>query len=444
MTRHDDRTIPVTSGGPSLTRRSLMRLAASTTAVGASVGLAACGSSSGRTEIEVIQYKQEAVKVFEELEGKFNATHDDIHLTITSPNDATTVIKTRFIREDYPDIIGIGGDINYSNFVDANILADLSDYAGLDNVKQSYRDILESLEYVPTEGSFGVPYMSNAAGILYNRQMFEQHGWALPGTWTELCELCERIRGEGVLPIYFGFKDTWTCAAPWNALAVELAPIDLYQQVNEGRATFSDYYREPAEKLLKLCTYAEDGPVAFDYNSACTAFANGEAAMYPIGSYAVPQILSANPDMDIDSFVMPGSDDTDKLVLNSGVDLQFCVCAACRDKEAAYEVLDFFQEHGSQQGYVNEQNAVPCSTGDFRLPGMLDGMRDYINDAKVADYQDHHYPDEMSVPAMLQTLVIDGDVDAFLAKFDADWTRYNRDVIRKVQEYSQAHGQGGN
>ena len=50
----------------------------------------------------------------------------------------------------------------------------------------------------------------------------------------------------------------------------------------------------------------------------------------------------------------------------------------------------------------------------------------------------------MSVPAMLQTLVIDGDVDAFLAKFDADWTRYNRDVIRKVQEYSQAHGQGGN
>ena len=156
-----------------------MRLAASTTAVGASVGLAACGSSSGRTEIEVIQYKQEAVKVFEELEGKFNATHDDIHLTITSPNDAMTVIKTRFIREDYPDIIGIGGDINYSNFVDANILADLSDYAGLDNVKQSYRDILESLEYVPTEGSFGVPYMSNAAGILYNRQMFEQHGCCL-------------------------------------------------------------------------------------------------------------------------------------------------------------------------------------------------------------------------------------------------------------------------
>ena len=50
---------------------------------------------------------------FDELEEEFNASHDDIHLTIESPNDAATILKTRFIREDYPDIIGIGGDINY-------------------------------------------------------------------------------------------------------------------------------------------------------------------------------------------------------------------------------------------------------------------------------------------------------------------------------------------
>ncbi len=41
---------------------------------------------------------------------------------------------------------------------------------------------------------------------------------------------------------------------------------------------------------------------------ACTAFANGESAMYTIGSYAIPQIQTVNPDMDIDSFVMPAND----------------------------------------------------------------------------------------------------------------------------------------
>ena len=127
---------------------------------------------SGKVEIELVQYKPEAVDIFEQLEKEFNETHDDIHLKISSPNDATTILKTRFIREDYPDIIGIGGDINYSYFVDSGILADLSDYEGLGEVKPAYLDIIEGLEFVPTEGTYGLPYVANAAGVLYNKDMF--------------------------------------------------------------------------------------------------------------------------------------------------------------------------------------------------------------------------------------------------------------------------------
>lgn len=57
-----------------------------------------------------------------------------------------------------------------------------------------------------------------------------------------------------------------------------------------------------------------------------------------------PQILSVNPDMNIDSFVMPANDEADGNTLNSGIDLGFCVTAACENKEAAYEVLDFLLE----------------------------------------------------------------------------------------------------
>ncbi len=273
--------------------------------------LSACGTdeNAGKTVVELVQYKQEAVGVFEKLEEEFNATHDDIVLKIDSPNDAMTILKTRFIRENYPDIIGIGGDINYSYFIDSDILADVSDYQGLSSIKQSYLDILENLEFVPTEGTFGVPYVANAAGVLYNRDMFEEHGWEIPESWEEFMDLCEEIKSEGVLPMYFGFKDTWTCLAPWNALAVDLAPADVCKQVNRGETKFTDEYREIAEKMLQLVEYGEEGPFAYGYNDACTAFANGECAMYTIGSYAVPQIKSVNPDMNIDSFVMPGSDE---------------------------------------------------------------------------------------------------------------------------------------
>ena len=89
------------------------------------------GGNDGKTEIEILQYKPEAAKYFDSVEEEFNKTHDDIHLTIDSPNDASTIMRTRFIREDYPDIIGIGGDINYSYYVDAGILADISDFEGI-------------------------------------------------------------------------------------------------------------------------------------------------------------------------------------------------------------------------------------------------------------------------------------------------------------------------
>lgn len=158
-------------------------------AIGVAALLTGCSDSDktadGKTIVELVHYKPEAVDVFEQLEAEFNATHDDVQLKIESPNDAMTILKTRFTREDYPDIIGIGGDINYSYFVDADILRDISDYEGLADIKSSYVDILEGLEFVPTEGTYGVPYVANAAGILYNRDMFEEHGWKIPETWDE-------------------------------------------------------------------------------------------------------------------------------------------------------------------------------------------------------------------------------------------------------------------
>ena len=121
----------------------------------ASVTLSGCGTGkkdSGKTEIELVQYKPEAVKAFEKLEEKFNATHDDIHLTIESPNDAMTVLKTRFIREDNPDIIGIGGDVNFSNFIDSDMLMDISDYQGLDSFRKT--ESMRFLTWPMPPGSF--------------------------------------------------------------------------------------------------------------------------------------------------------------------------------------------------------------------------------------------------------------------------------------------------
>ena len=67
-------------------------------------------------------------------------------------------------------------------------------------------------------------------------------------------------------------------------------------------------------------------------------------------------------------------------------------------------------------------------------------MTRHIEEGRMTDYQDHYYPSEMAVDAQIQTFLLQKDVDAFLQKFDTDWLRYNRDIIRLVQEYERTHG----
>jgi raffinose/stachyose/melibiose transport system substrate-binding protein len=102
--------------------------------------------------------------------------------------------------------------------------------------------------------------------------------------------------------------------------------------------------------------------------------------------------------------------------------------------------MRFLYQDDIIQIYLDNQNSIPCKEGDFKLPSMLDGMSEYISDGKMADFQDHHYPSEMSTDAIIQTFLMDSSenaVDTFLTRFDKEWTRYNRDIIRKLEDYEE-------
>ena len=416
------------------------------------VTLAACGSSSSGSKDEG-GGKDEKVK----LNVLFNNTDENVekemayvqeHLPEKLPNVEVEFEMSPGDAQTYETkvrtMISAGGeglDVWWERggswatpILESESALPLDDYLE----KSGYWDKVIPSANVPAEDghTYAIPFEDISYEIiLYNKKIFEEHGWKIPQTWSELMNLCDEIQAAGLQPFTMGFKDTWTCLAPWNGLAVDLAPSDVCRQVNQGKTTFTENYREVAEKMLQLLSYGPKDPFAYNYNDACTAFARGEAVMYPIGSYAVPQIQSVNPDMEIDSFVFPGSDKKEENTLNSGIDLQFCVTKECKNKEAAYEVLDFLLEDENVQDYLNEQNSVPCKEGEFELSPMLDGVRQYIEEENMADYQDHYYPSEMAVDAQIQTLLIDKDVDAFLKKFDKDWQRYNRDIIQKVQKY---------
>ena len=300
------------------------------------VAVAGCGSDSssdGKTEIEIIQYKMEATDYFDALEKEFNETHDDIHLTIDSPNDASTIMKTRFIREDYPDIIGIGGDINYSYYVDAEILADLSDWDGMSNIKEAYLDIAEALEFVPTDGTYIAPYMANAAGILYNKDMFDAAGLEYPQadwTWDDLLTAAQALTKDGV----YGFYAPVT----YNELYKVVAQNGGALFDEDGNPTIDSAENVEAlqwmlDKMLKY--HIQPTSEEMSGKTPEDMFKNSEIAMEVTGSWMVTTFADAPFEWDI--ALEPGNTDQVHHVFADGI----VASADTKNAEAAWKLIKF-------------------------------------------------------------------------------------------------------
>ena len=103
-------------------------------------------------------------------------------------------------------------------------------------------------------------------------------------------------------------------------------------------------------------------------------------------------------------------------------------------------MLRYMLSDDSINKYLSAQSAVPCKEGDFPIVPELKEMSYYIENGLVADYQDHHYPSEMAVDALIQTYLLDNSANAtdkFMKKFDTEWVRYNKDIIEKVRKYEE-------
>ena len=55
------------------------------------------------------------------------------------------------------------------DFRDVYKRQDISNLDEVQTVKQAYLDMDKELEFIPKDGTYALPYVANAAGILYNK-----------------------------------------------------------------------------------------------------------------------------------------------------------------------------------------------------------------------------------------------------------------------------------
>ncbi|WP_169581255.1 extracellular solute-binding protein [Microbacterium thalassium] len=409
-----------------------LRRAASAGAIVTLLGaaLVACGAPAGPAEVRFHLSKPEAIPYFRDLIAEYNASQDDVEVVF----DTSSNLQAGFLRGNPPDLGLLNYNMEMARFMERGALSDLSDMPEADRILPEVQDLVDQYATYPGRTSV-LPYSVMAASVIYNRQIFEEQGLAVPTTWDELIEVCDTLEAAGVTPFYATFKDPWTVGQGWFDYAVggEIDVADFYDQMNElgtevgpdSPVSFEKTLAGPVEKMAQLAReYTNPDAASRGYGDGNLAFANGEAAMYIQGPWAFGEIAKTDPDLDLGTFPLPMTDDPDDLRVRVNIDLAAWIPEASDQKEGARDFLSYLfrkdvmdEYNAAFLGYGTTTDSAPVT--DERILGM----KEYYDSAKFYQGASKAIPLTIPTDNYMQGVVTGSDVESTLRVMDADWAR---------------------
>lgn len=399
--------------------------------------LGACGQDKddGRKTIELFNNKSENQLVYKKIIKDFEAENPDVRVVFTSPPDAGTVLRTRLVKNDIPTIIAYGGDITYTELADVGMLEDLSEELFSDKVLPAYLDMTKALQK-DQESLYGIPYASNAAGVIYNEDIFKEQGLEIPTTWDEFIDVAKSLQAAGITPIEGTFKDSWTILSIFNPLAGILTKEDFMKQRRENKVTFQDGWKQPMTQLADIMTYTQKDSMGTSYADGVQDFANGKAAMIINGTWAIPEIMKSNKELKVNIFPLPASNDVSENDVTSGVDVMFTIGKGTKNQEEAKRFIEFMLLSSNAQDYIDDQFAFSALKDVPQKEPSLSGVSSVVESGKVNDFVDHFVPNGYDIASLLSEFALEQtshpeqteqNVDRSLKKMDKSYDVANID-----------------
>jgi raffinose/stachyose/melibiose transport system substrate-binding protein len=388
---------------------------------------AACGGEpgDGRVTLEFFQFKPEAIEAFDAVIADFEAEHPGIRVRQNHVPDAETALRTRLVREDVPDVMALGGNATFGELAQAGVFHDFADDPILEAVNPAFVEILGDLGTSSEGAVHGIPFASNANGVIYNKDLFAAHEVDLPATWDDFLAAAETFEAAGVTPIYATLVDAWTAQVAFNSLTASLQPPDFFDELDAERTSFREEYDDVAERLRTVFGLAQRDRFSRGYEDGNAAFAGGEVAMYLQGSWAVPAIEEHDPAFEIGMFALP-ADEAEETVLVSGVDVVITMAADVPHPDESRAFLAYLMRPEVVQAYADEQSAVPTLEGMEPPDPVLAELQPYFDDGRLVGFTDHRIPPAIPLGPIIQQYLIDEDAERFLASLDNEWAKVAR------------------
>lgn len=309
-------------------------------------------------------YRQACMK---KIIAAFQKVHPNITIEQRAYGDEEIKDKLKVLlgSDEAPDIYFSWSGQRLQNYVDQSLALDLTKYLNSDPAwKNSFNQSM--LETTKKEGAYyAVPWDYSSKEFFYNRSVFQKAGiTALPKTWDQFLQVCQKLKGNGYTPIAVGNQYAWVIIHYITTLNQKLVPADVLQANYSGKSTdFSDPGYVKAFSMLK--DLYDKGYINKDVNSATYEMSQsmvieGKAGMI----YDETQIMSKYPQDKFGYFDFPeiaGEKGTPGYV-TGGPDL-YVVNSKTKYPEQCVEFLKHLTNKESQQAIVKDIQFMPVVEG---------------------------------------------------------------------------------
>ncbi len=363
--------------------KSFKKIVSACVVLGSVALLGACGgggdkASSGKTEIEFFNQKKEMQATLDEIIKDFEAANPDISVKFTNVPDAATVLKTRISSGDIPDVVNTYPmNADFKEWAKNDIFEDLTGKEFLKNLKEGAAEV-----YAIDDKIYNVPLTSNAYGIYYNKDKFEELGLETPKTFAEFEALTKKIKDAGETP----FAGAFTQSEGWMLMGYhQLAWATLTgggEQANEalrfspkGSINAKDpLFNKVADQLDLVAENAQKNAKGATYDDVVALFAKGDALMLANGTWALPALQNQNPEFTIGMFPYPGEKENEELVVG-GADMAVSINKASKNKEAAEKFVEYLTTKDAMQKYYDVDGS-PTSVTSVETEGRFTEIED--------------------------------------------------------------------
>ncbi|GAA1462662.1 extracellular solute-binding protein [Nocardiopsis exhalans] len=288
-----------------------------------------------------------------------------------------------------PDVFFNWGGGNLAQYTQQDQVLDLTQTLE-DNPEFRDSFLPSVLDVAEIDGSYyGVPLLGVQPVVMYyNKPVLAEAGLEPPETFEDLYEAIDVLQEEGVTPIVLPGAQGWTQLMWFSYMVDRVGGPDVFQAIVDGE---EGAWEAPAVlEALELCQDLVDRgafgnnftSVDYDNGSASALLANGDSAMFLMGSWEISRQLEDSPqfvendELGFTSFpVLEGGAGEPNAIVGNPSNY-FSVNSDSQHTEAA---IDFLVETLASDEYVSDLIDVG------QVP-PIEGIEDQLQESDHAEF----------------------------------------------------------